>query len=237
MSSAAAQPAPFAQVCQAHLQLLGAFALAIMLLCAASQFRIGRILLINVCVIFPLNSLVIAAYFALTPLRWVTNRTINFLLTPLVSLFTIRPSWLKSDLNTFTAATVVGYKLVFPDCATSIFDLPADVVIQRFASFFATNPIFVRVRTWVRGHVSQQTLGSTCFRLAMAYIEIPTLAWWLVGLSWVSFIPLQAASAERLPVGHNAPRSAAQRAEGQPVDVQYERVIGDEQAEEGKKKF
>jgi hypothetical protein len=204
-----------------------AVGLTIMLLFATSRFRMGRILLLNAFVIFPLNTLVITAYFVLTPLRWVTNHTINFLLTPLVSLFSIRPSWLKADLSTFTAATIVGYKLVFPG-PTSILDLPADVVIQRFASFFSTNPVFVRARSWVRGHVSQQTLGSTWFRLLMAYIEIPTLAWWLVGLSWVSFIPLRADSANHAncPAAGPTRPSATLQTEGQTVVVQYEGVLG-----------
>ena len=141
-----------------------------------AQFRVGKIVLINLFVILPLNWLVISGFILLAPLRFLYNHTINFVLTRLLSFDTIRPTWFEANLKTFTAATIVAYRFVFP--GQNILDLSAAVVNAGFHKLFTENPLFAALRQWIRRRVSISTLRSTWFRLAMAYIEIPLLAWW-----------------------------------------------------------
>eukprot|EP00937_MAST-01D_sp_MAST-1D-sp2_P002203 g2203.t1 len=172
-------------------------ALAVVLVVCTALELLGMIAaeaaILNAAVILPLNVVVVGAYYLLFPLRFLYCRWLNMEATHLISLFIMRPTLKDASFKKVIEAVQIGYRAVF--AGRDILEQDP-LMVKRYLeqNIFGLWPLGPGgpVRRLVARWLPPAVLRLAPVRVVISFALIPLLGWWLLGLSWVGFVPLHA---------------------------------------------
>jgi len=140
----------------------------------------------NVFIIVPSNILWAVSFVVLTPLRWLWIRFMNWLVTKFVSLFTVQPSFKDATFEKLLKAFPIGYGGIL---GVDIMDINEEEARSRMRQRITEWP-FPWFRRSVGKCFSSRLLNSFTFRLIVATTVFPLLSWWLIGFTYIPFVPV-----------------------------------------------
>ena len=169
------------------LVLLG-YCLILLTLSVLGCLKLYRLqaLLANVCIVAPSNVLWSVSYVVLTPFRWLWIRLMNMMVTRVVSLFTVKPSFKEATFEKLLKAFPIGYGGILFENIMEITEEEARVSMRKRITEFP----FPLMRKEVNKCCTNNLLNSFVFRLVIATTIFPLLGWWLIGFTYVPFVPV-----------------------------------------------
>lgn len=142
-------------------------------------------LVANVGVVIPANIILVVAYFVLTPLRWIYCRFMNMVMTTIISIFNIKPTFWDATYTKLLQAFPFGYKAVL---GVNVMQLSEDETRQIIRKRMTKFPFPCLQKTFGRFCCSPSLMNSFTMRLLTAVTIFPLLSWWLIGFVYVPFV-------------------------------------------------
>jgi len=159
----------------------------------ALEWRGAMILLINVVILVPFNTVNFVVYWVSYPLRMLFYQTIQFILIPLItggkSLKPFKDATFAELLRVmphFFSFLMTGLDPKYRAFGDNIDDATSDQA--REAMIHA--PVF-HLMNEVLSNVPKGLLNSIVFRLIVQMLILPTLGWWWAGWCYIPLLPLR----------------------------------------------
>ena len=151
-------------------------------------------LLANIFIIIPSNVTWTISYVLLMPLRLIFVRLMNMVMTTVISIFTIKPNICNASFEKLLSAFPIGYKFLLGVDIMEIDEKHARKLMrQRIQQF----PFPYFRKSLSKCLCTPNMLNSFVFRLVIATTLFPLLGWWLIGYSYIPFVPIFSSSAKQ----------------------------------------
>ena len=110
----------------------------------------------------------------------------NMIVTRFVSLFTVKPSFKDATFEKMLKAFPIGYGgILFEDIMEISEEQARESMRKRITEF-----PFPLMRKEIDKCCTPNLLNSFVFRLVLATTVFPLLGWWLIGFTYVPFVPV-----------------------------------------------
>ena len=110
----------------------------------------------------------------------------NMIVTRFVSLFTVKPSFKDATFDKMLKAFPIGYGGILFENIMEISEEEARESMRKRITEFP----FPLMRKDINKCCTPNLLNSFVFRLSLATTIFPLLGWWLIGFTYVPFVPV-----------------------------------------------